>query len=110
MQKGQKKMDAKVTGIVSYISWVGWLVAFLAGDKEGAKFHLNQSLVLMIGMTVLPIVSAVVGFIPVVGFIVMLVAGLCSLVLLAFWIVGLVGAIKGEEKSVPIIGNIQLLK
>lgn len=88
----------------------GWLVAFLAGDKEGAKFHLNQSLVLMIGMTVLPIVSAVVGFIPVVGFIVMLVAGLCSLVLLAFWIVGLVGAIKGEEKSVPIIGNIQLLK
>ena len=79
-------MDAKVTGIVSYISWVGWLVAFLAGDKEGAKFHLNQSLVLMIGMTVLPIVSAVVGFIPVVGFIVMLVAGLCSLVLLAFWI------------------------
>lgn len=103
-------MDAKVTGIVSYISWVGWLVAFLAGDKEGAKFHLNQSLVLMIGMTVLPIVSAVVGFIPVVGFIVMLVAGLCSLVLLAFWIVGLVGAIKGEEKSVPIIGNIQLLK
>ena len=110
MQKGQKKMDAKVTGIVSYISWVGWLVAFLAGDKEGAKFHLNQSLVLMIGMTVLPIVSAVVGFIPVVGFIVRLVAGLCSLVLLAFWIVGLVGAIKGEEKSVPIIGNIQLLK
>ena len=110
MQKGQKKMDAKVTGIVSYISWVGWLVAFLAGDKEGAKFHLNQALVLMIAMTVLPIVSAVVGFIPIVGFIVRLVAGLCCLVLLGFWIVGLVGAIKGEEKSVPIIGNIQLLK
>ena len=110
MQKGQKKMDAKVTGIVSYISWVGWLVAFLAGDKEGAKFHLNQALVLMIAMTVLPIVSAVVGFIPIVGFIVRLVAGLCCLVLLAFRIVGLVGAIKGEEKSVPIIGNIQLLK
>ena len=76
MQKGQKKMDAKVTGIVSYISWVGWLVAFLAGDKEGAKFHLNQALVLMIAMTVLPIVSEVVGVIPRVGFIVRLVAGL----------------------------------
>ncbi|MDE6915047.1 MAG: DUF4870 domain-containing protein [Lachnospiraceae bacterium] len=103
-------MDAKVTGIVSYISWVGWLVAFLAGDKEGAKFHLNQALVLMIAMTVLPIVSAVVGFIPIVGFIVRLVAGLCCLVLFVFWIIGLVGAITGEEKSVPIIGNIQLLK
>lgn len=110
MRKGQKKMDAKVTGIVSYISWVGWLVAFLAGDKEGAKFHLNQSLVLMICMTVLPIISAVAGFIPVVGTVITLIVGLCSLVLLVFWVLGLVAAIKEEEKSLPIIGNIQLLK
>lgn len=103
-------MDAKVTGIVSYISWVGWLVAFLAGDKEGAKFHLNQSLVLMICMTVLPIISGVASFIPVIGLIVRLVAGLCCLVILVFWVMGLVAAIKEEEKALPIIGNIKLLK
>ena len=103
-------MDAKVTGIVSYISWVGWLVAFLAGDKEGAKFHLNQSLVLMICMTVLPILSGVGRLIPVVGFIISIVASLCSLVLLVFWILGLVAACKQEEKPLPIIGGIQLLK
>lgn len=34
-------MDKKVTGILAYITWIGWLVAFFAGDKEGAKFHLN---------------------------------------------------------------------
>ena len=67
-------MNAKVTGIVSYISWIGWIVAFLAGDKEGAKFHLNQSLILMIAMMVVSILSAFGGFIA-------LVAGLCSLVL-----------------------------
>ena len=39
-------MDKKTTGIVSYITLIGWLIAFCAGDKEGAKFHLNQSLVL----------------------------------------------------------------
>lgn len=38
-------MDKKTTGIVSYITLIGWLIAFCAGDKEGAKFHLNQSLV-----------------------------------------------------------------
>lgn len=103
-------MNAKVTGIVSYISWIGWLIAFLAGDKEGAKFHLNQSLVLMICMTVLSIISAIAGYIPVVGLIVSLVAGLCSLVVLVLWIMGLVAAIKEEEKALPIIGNIQLLK
>ena len=103
-------MNAKITGIVSYISWVGWLVAFLAGDKEGAKFHLNQSLVLLISMTIIQMISAVAGFIPVVGFIVRLVAGLCCLVLLIFWIMGIIAAIKEEEKALPLIGNIQLLK
>ena len=39
-------MNKKVTGIVSYITIIGWIIAFLAGDKEGAKFHLNQSLVI----------------------------------------------------------------
>lgn len=103
-------MDAKITGILGYISWVGWLVAFLAGDKEGAKFHLNQSLVLLICMTVLPVLSAVAGLIPVIGFIVRIAAGICSLALFILWIMGLIAACKEEEKELPIIGSIQLLK
>lgn len=35
-------MDKKTTGIVSYITLIGWLIAFCAGDKEGAKFHLTS--------------------------------------------------------------------
>lgn len=41
-------MDAKTTSIVAYITWIGFFVALLAGDKEGAKFHLNQALVILI--------------------------------------------------------------
>ena len=103
-------MDKKITGIVSYLSWIGWLIAFLAGDKEGAKFHINQSLVLWLGMTVLSIVAGVAGYIPVVGAIVTIVAGLCDLVLIVLWILGLIGAIKDEEKPLPLIGNIHLIK
>lgn len=103
-------MDAKVTSIVSYLSWIGWIIAFFAGDKEGAKFHLNQSLVIMIGMTVLSILSMVAGVIPVVGLIISLVVGILSLALFVFWIMGLIAACKQEEKAVPVIGNIQLLK
>ncbi len=84
--------------------------AFFAGDKEGAKFHLNQSLVIMIGMTVLSILSVVAGVIPVVGLIISLVVGILSLALFVFWIMGLIAACKQEEKAVPVIGNIQLLK
>ena len=34
-------MDTKTTSIVAYITWIGLLIAFCAGDREGAKFHLN---------------------------------------------------------------------
>lgn len=36
-----EKMNKKTTGIIAYITWIGWIVAFCAGDKEGAKFHLG---------------------------------------------------------------------
>ena len=103
-------MSKKATGIVAYITWIGLIVAFCAGDKEGAKFHLNQSLVLWIAELVLAVISGVAGFIPVVGTIVTLVVGICQLVLFVFWIMGLINAIKEEEKPLPLIGGIQILK
>ena len=39
----RKLWTKKVTSIVAYLSWIGLLIAFVAGDREGAKFHLNQS-------------------------------------------------------------------
>ncbi len=96
-------MDKKTTGIVAYLTWVGLIIAFCAGDKEGAKFHLNQSLVI----TLAGIICGVVGVIPVLGWIVSFVGGIFILVC---WIIGLIGALKEEEKKVPLIGNIQILK
>lgn len=96
-------MDKKVTGIVAYLTWIGLLVAFLAGDKEGAKFHLNQALVILIAQ----LIVGVVGVIPIIGWIVSLVGGIF---LFVCWIIGLVAAIKEEEKEVPLIGGIKILK
>ena len=102
-----KIMDKKVTGILAYISWLGWLIAFLAGDKEGAKFHLNQALVLNICSLAVGIVFGVLSiFIPFMGYI----SSICSLVLFIFFILGLISAIKEEEKELPLIGSIKILK
>lgn len=95
-------MDKKVTGIVSYFTLIGWLIAYLAGDKEGAKFHLNQSLVLLIAN----IVVSILGFIPYVG----LVTWIINIFLFVCWILGLIAAIKEEEKEIPLLGQIKLLK
>jgi len=101
-------MNKKVTGIVSYITIIGWIIAFLAGDKEGAKFHLNQSLVLfVVNLVNSLIVSRILGLIPLVGGIVSFVI---SIALMLCWILGLVYAIKEEEKELPFIGAIKILK
>ena len=95
-------MDKKVTGIVAYITIIGWLIAFLAGDKEGAKFHLNQALVLCLVQLVL----TVLGKIPFIGWI----AGILSIVVFVFQIMGLVYACQGQDKEVPLVGAIKILK
>lgn len=99
-------MDKKTTGIIGYLTIVGWLIAYLTGDKEGAKFHLNQALVLAIAEIVLSVLTRVLKMVPFGG----VVAGLCSVALFVFWIMGFISACKDEEKPVPVIGTIQILK
>lgn len=96
-------MNKKTTGIIAYITWIGWIVAFCAGDKEGAKFHLNQALVLFIGQ----IIATVITYIPYVGGI---VGGILSIFLFVCWIIGLVAACQEQEKEVPLVGQIKILK
>lgn len=96
-------MDKKTTGIVAYLTWVGLIIAFVAGDKEGAKFHLNQSLVIWIG----GIISGVLRYIPFIGWIFSSILGIFLFVCV---IIGLIGAIKEEDKEAPLIGGIKILQ
>ena len=96
-------MDKKTTGWVSYLFWIGWLIAFLSGDKEGAKFHLNQSLLVNIGFTI----STVITMIPFIGWV---LGPICYLASVAGWILGFIAAINDEEKEIPLVGQIKILK
>ena len=88
-------MNKKTTDVIAYITWVGLLIAFIAGDREQSKFHLNQALVIwLVGF---------LSFLPLVGAII-------SIAALVFSVMGIISAIKGEEKPLPIIGGIKLLK
>lgn len=100
-------MDTKTTSWVSYITFIGWIVAYIAGDKEGAKFHLNQSLVIWIGYLIVMIAGKILIFIPILGAIAVFGAYIFLFVL---WIMGLIAAINQEEKELPVIGTIKLLK
>lgn len=90
-------MDAKTTSIVAYLTWIGLLIAFLAGDKESSlsKCHLNNALVGMLFM--------LLGIIPVVGW-------LWDLFMAVIMIIAFVKAIQGEEYELILLGKIKIIK
>mgnify|MGYP000026080199 FL=1 len=88
-------MDAKTTGIVAYLTWIGFIIAICAGDKEGAKFHLNQALVVLL--------FSLLSVIPCIGWI-------WGIFMLVCWIMGLIAAINEEEKEIPLLGKIKIIK
>lgn len=96
-------MNKRVTDIVAYLTWVGLLIAFVMGDRTESRFHLNQSLVIWIATTAVGIVAK---WMPLFGWLIGLVGGLfCALC----WFIGIVNAIQGVEKEVPVLGQIKLL-
>lgn len=100
-------MDKKTTSWVAYVTFIGWIVAYCAGDKEGAKFHLNQALVIWLGFLCTSVASVILAFIPVLGWMITYAA---DIFLLVMFILGLISAINQEEKELPLIGQIKILK
>ena len=88
-------MDKKTTSWVAYLTWIGLIIAFCSGDKEGAKFHINQALVIFL--------FSLLSIIPCVGWI-------WGIFMIVCWFMGLIAAINQEEKPVPLIGGIKILK
>lgn len=84
-------MDAKTTAIVSYIGWIGWIIALVAGQKDDAfaKHHLNQTLILNI-ISIIPL-------------------GITQVFAFILWIMGIIDAVKGESKPLPIIGGLHII-
>lgn len=91
----------KVMAVLAYILFFIPLLA--AKDSKFARFHTNQGLVLFLG----GIIASVVAVIPVIGWIIAPIAGLAITVLA---IIGIVNAIGGKAKELPIIGKFKILK
>jgi len=103
-----QEMDEKTIAIISYITIVGWVIAYVQLSKNKtqlAVFHIRQSLFLMLCAFGICIVQMLVAFIPYLGWIISLSLGLIMLGFLVLWIIGLINAISGEQKPLPIFGN-----
>lgn len=87
-------MDAKTKAIVAHITIIGWIIAFISNGKEKdelTSFYIRQCL----GIFIFFIIS---GFIPFLG-------RACWMLSFIMLIVSLFGALSGEMKPLPVIGE-----
>ena len=97
-------MDNKTLSIVSYISIVGWLIAYFMGKDNSdslLRYHLRQSLGLAIFSILFSVVLNVLAMIiPALG-----ILGILSLGIVILWIIGIINAANNAQKPLPVIGK-----
>ncbi len=93
--KSAKSDEGKTYAIVSYITWIGWIIALILNSEKKydlARFHIRQTLMIFLA-------GIVFCWIPFLGWI-------AGIALFVFWIMGLISAINGEKKEIPLIGKL----
>ena len=96
--------EDKVVAIIAYLTLIGFFVAIIIHMNKKTKlgaFHLRQMLGFILTVIAVWFCVIVLVFIPFLGW-------LCILALwasmLALWILGLVAAINGQMKPMPVVG------
>lgn len=91
----------KTIAIVAYLTIIGLVVALVLNNEKRdlfAKYHIRQSL----GLVLTSLALSLINVIPILGWIVSMIG---AFVLLYMWVMGLLNAINGREKPVPILGE-----
>lgn len=89
--------DGKNMAIIAHIHLVGWIIAFFMNkDKNNdyAKFYLRQTL----GLYIVSFLAYMLLGIPFIGM-------LIAILFLILWVMSLIGALSGEKKLLPIVGD-----
>lgn len=104
----------KLLSVISYIGFL-WLVPLLKGKHSSlTMFHINQGISLSIAEAIYGIFYLIlkkllleisIWLYPIVA-----VAGIAEFIFIIFAILGIISAIKGEKRELPIIGGIRILK
>jgi uncharacterized membrane protein len=96
----QTVQEGKTIAIISYITVIGTLIAFIMNQNKQnyfASFHIRQAIGIFVLGLLVNFLQRYTDF----GWLDMLL-GIGVFIL---WIIGLIGAIQGEEKRVPLLGD-----
>lgn len=98
-------MNQKTLSILSYVTIIGWIIAYVKGKELQPKndlvtYHLEQGLgFFILSILVNVILSVVVFMVPALG-----ILNYLSLVLLVLWVFGIINAVNEQKKPIPLVG------
>ena len=101
--KSSSSDNDKLMGVLAYIGILVLIPLLAGGDSKFIRFHANQGLVLFIAL----IVVNILWIIPFLGWV---IAPLVTLGIVVLAILGIINVLNGEQKPLPLIGGITLIK
>jgi len=100
--------------VLAYLSWLLLIPLFCAKDSHFARYHVGQGITLAIfwacWWVIEIIVGAATGWIPFVGAVIGALVALPNIFFIVFAIIGIINAVNGEEKPLPLFGKITIIK
>lgn len=101
--------------VLAYFGILVLIPILAAKESKFARFHANQGLILLItGVAYSIFVQVIIKIVAFISYvltgIVGIALGLAWLLLLVLAIIGIINAVKGEFKQLPLIGQFQILK
>ena len=100
----------KIMAVLSYLGILVLVPVFAAKNSPFARFHANQGIVLAISEIVINLVISVLSGFPAIGWLFTLIGGIADVAFLVFVIIGIINAVNGKAKELPVIGKIRILK
>ena len=95
----QTVAEGKTIAIVSYITIIGTVIAFVLNQNKQnyfAAFHIRQAIGIFLTALIVNFLQRYSDF--------DWLDWILSVGVFVLWIIGLIGAIRGEEKRVPLLG------
>lgn len=100
--------EDRTVAILAYITLIGFIVAIVMHSSKKTAlgaYHLRQMLGLFVFSVVAWLGLMVVAFIPVVNMLNVLLSPALFILGLVLWLLGLLAAINGQQKPMPILGE-----
>ena len=93
-------MDDKTKSIVAHLTIIGWVIALVMNQTDkgpNTSYYLRQ----MLGLTLVAIIGSLLfSFLPV-----PYLGTVWSVLIFILWVLSLVGALSGQQKPLPVVGD-----